>query len=225
MTISSDIGIYEDLGLTQRPAEDRSEGELLQEDFLTLMTAQLQNQDPFEPMDNGEFLSQMAEFGTLDGIGNLESSFEDLAASLYSNQALEASTMVGKNVLVANDEGYFDGTNAMEGAVDLPSSVTDLTVTITGESGQIIRQYDMGIQPTGMVEFSWDGMDSNGNMMPAGSYHVTTEATINGSNTALETLVEGVVESVTLNAGGAGLTFNIKGIGEATFDDIKQIST
>jgi len=225
MTISNDLGVYDSLGLTQSQATDQTEGELMQEDFLTLMTAQLQNQDPFEPMDNGEFLSQMAEFGTLDGIGNLETSFEDLAASLYSNQALQASTMVGKNVLVAGDSGYFDGTNAMDGAVELPSSVTDLTVTITGSGGQIVKQYDMGVQPAGMVDFSWDGTDNSGNMMPEGNYNVITEATINGENTALETMVEGVVESVTLSSGGAGLTFNIKGIGEATFDNIKQISS
>jgi flagellar basal-body rod modification protein FlgD len=82
---------------------------------------------------------------------------------------------------------------------------------------------DMGIQPSGVANFSWDGTDSNGNKMPEGSYNIVAQATINGSNTALETLVEGVVESVTLGAGGAGLTFNIKGIGTATFDDIKQV--
>jgi len=225
MTISNNVGIYEDLGLTNNQTTDSSQGDLGQEDFLALMTAQLQNQDPFEPMESGDFLSDMAAFGTNDGIAKLQESFSDLAASLYSNQALEASAMVGKNALVAGNTGHFDGTNPVEGGVNLPSSVTDLTVTITGLGGHIIKQMDMGIQPAGVTNFSWDGTDNSGNTMPQGTYNIVAEATVNGSNTALETLAEGVVESVTLGSGGAAPTFNIKGIGEATFDDIKQIRT
>jgi flagellar basal-body rod modification protein FlgD len=187
------------------------------------MTTQLKNQDPFAPMESGEFLGQMAQFGTVNGISDLQDSFKELASSLYSNQALQASSMVGKSALVTGQSGHFDGTNSVEGGVNLPSSVTDLKITITGIGGNIIKQMDMGIQPSGVANFSWDGTDSNGNKMPEGSYNIVAQATINGSNTALETLVEGVVESVTLGAGGAGLTFNIKGIGTATFDDIKQV--
>ncbi len=225
MTISNDVGIYEDLGLTNNQTTDTSNGDLGQEDFLALMTAQLQNQDPFEPMESGDFLSDMAAFGTNDGIAKLQESFADLATSLYSNQALEASAMVGKKALVAGDSAHFDGTNVVEGGVELASSVTDLTITITGIGGHIIKQMDMGIQPSGVTNFSWDGTDSDGNPMPEGTYNIVAEATVNGSNTAQVTLVEGLVESVTLGSGGAAPTFNIKGIGEATFDDIKQIRT
>jgi len=225
MTISNDVSVYEDLGLTKNQTTDTSNGDLGQEDFLALMTAQLQNQDPFEPMESGDFLSDMAAFGTNDGISKLQESFADLATSLYSNQALEASAMVGKKALVAGDSAHFDGTNVVEGGVELPSSVTDLTITITGVGGHIIKQLDMGIQPSGVTNFSWDGTDSSGNVMPEGTYKIVAEATVNGSNTAQSTLVEGLVESVTLGSGGAAPTFNIKGIGEATFEDIKQIRT
>lgn len=226
MAISNDVGIYEDLGLaTTSQNTESANGDLGQEDFLALMTAQLKNQDPFAPMESGDFLSDMAAFGTNDGIAKLQESFAGLAASLYSNQALEASAMVGKNALVAGNSGHFDGTNPVEGGVNLPSSVTDLTVTITGLGGNIIKQIDMGVQPSGVTSISWDGTDNSGNSMPEGSYNIVAEATVNGENTALETLVEGIVESVTLGSGGAAPTFNIKGIGEATFDDIKQIRT
>ncbi|MDH3354514.1 MAG: flagellar hook assembly protein FlgD, partial [Chromatiales bacterium] len=204
-------------------ANAKKQGELGQEDFLTLMTTQLKNQDPMAPMDNGEFLSQMAQFGTVNGIEDLQSTFKELASSLYSNQALQASSMVGKNALVPGTTGYFDGTKSIQGGVNLPSSVTDLKVTITGLGGNIIKQMDMGIQPSGVTDFTWDGTDSSGTPMPAGTYNIVAEATVNGENTSLETLVEGVVESVNLGTGGSGLTFNIQGIGAATFDDIKQI--
>ena len=133
--------------------------------------------------------------------------------------------MVGKKALVAGDSAHFDGTNVVEGGVELPSSVTDLTITITGIGGHIIKQIDMGIQPSGVTNFSWDGTDNSGNVMPEGTYNIVAEATVNGSNIAQSTLVEGLVESVTLGSGGAAPTFNVKGIGEATFEDIKQIRT
>ena len=225
MAINNDVttNVYEELGLTRNLSADKKQGEMGQEDFLALMTTQLKNQDPFAPMESGEFMGDMAQFGTVDGISKLQESFADLASSLYSNQALQASSMVGKSALVAGNSGHFDGTNPVEGGVNLPSSVTDLKITITGVGGNIIKQMDMGIQPSGVTNFEWDGTDNNGNKMPEGSYNIVAEATVNGSNTAIETLVEGVVESVTLGSGGAGLTFNIKGIGEATFDDIKQV--
>ena len=225
MAITNDAvsSAYEELGLTQRTDPNKKQGDLGQDDFLTLMTAQLKNQDPMAPMENGEFLSQMAQFGTVNGIEDLQNTFKELASSLYSNQALQASSMVGKSALVPATTGHFDGANSVEGGVNLPSSVTDLKVTITGVGGNIIKQMDMGIQPSGVTDFVWDGTDSSGNTMPEGTYNIVAEATINGENTSLETLVEGVVESVTLGSGGAGLTFNIKGIGEATFEDIKQV--
>ncbi|MCW8825838.1 MAG: flagellar hook assembly protein FlgD [Gammaproteobacteria bacterium] len=225
MSINNDLvtSAYEELGLTKSNNTDKKQGELGQEDFLALMTTQLKNQDPFAPMESGDFLGDMAQFGTVNGIEDLNNTFKELASSLYSNQALQASSMVGKSALVSGNSGHFDGTNPFEGGVNLPSSVTDLKVTITGVGGHIIKQMDMGIQPNGVTNFSWDGTDNNGNVMPEGSYNIVAEATINGENTALETLVEGVVESVTLGSGGAGLTFNIKGIGEATFEDIKQV--
>ena len=80
--------------------KDKSLG---QDEFLELMMTQLQNQDPLNPAESGEFLSQIAQFGTVNGITELQQSFSTLASSLQSNQALQASTMVGRSVLVENN--------------------------------------------------------------------------------------------------------------------------
>ena len=76
------------------------EGDLGQEDFLHLMLTQLKNQDPFKPMESGEFLGQIAQFGTVQGLAGLQTSFDSLSSSLVSNQALQASTVVGRSALV-----------------------------------------------------------------------------------------------------------------------------
>ena len=82
---------------------NRDQGELGQAEFFDLMVTQLKNQDPFKPMESGEFLGQIAQFSTVDGIGGLQRSFESLAGSLQSSQALQASTMVGRSVALPGD--------------------------------------------------------------------------------------------------------------------------
>ena len=106
-----------------------------QEDFLELMTTQLQNQDPFKPMENGDFLAQMAQFSTVDGIQNLQKSFEQLSQSLVSNQALQAAGLVGRSVLAPTGLAALESGGAVKGVVSLPASSSEVTVHITDASG------------------------------------------------------------------------------------------
>ena len=126
-----EINTYENIsGLrtTTDPSEEDSRTELGQDDFLKLMTEQLANQDPFEPMENGEFMGQIAQFGAVDGINNLLTSFNDLAVNLQSSQALQASNIIGRQVLVNHDQGYLPETGTLDGAVELDSSASNTSV-------------------------------------------------------------------------------------------------
>jgi flagellar basal-body rod modification protein FlgD len=220
--------LYESLGLkTERSAQQTAQagnsGELMQEDFLTLMTAQLKNQDPMAPMESGEFLGQMAQFGSVKGLSDLNTSFASLSESLYSNQALMASSMVGKHALVAGNSGELPADGQLRGSVDLPQSVGSLMLSITDASGQPVKQIDMGVQSAGMVDFAWDGTNSAGEMMAPGTYQVKANAISNGVNTGFETFIEGEVRSISLGAGGSKMSFDIGGIGTVSFADIQQV--
>lgn len=227
MTISTNStdSLYQDIGLrTAAPkVSSQNEEDLGQEDFLELMTAQLQNQDPFAPMESGDFLGDMAQFGTVSGIEQLQKSFEGLASSLFSNQALQASSLVGKSAMVPSGSGHMSGDDGMGTVIELPSTVADLSVTVTDSVGQVIRRQDLGIQPAGEVAYQWDGKDEKGNLMPAGTYNISANATLNGTSTAMSTLIEGRIESVSLGGGGAEMNFNLTGMGSVGFNDIKQI--
>ena len=96
-------------GLELKQPEKKANDELGQSEFLDLMIAQLQHQDPLNPADSGEFLGQLAQFGTVNGITELQNSFADLATSLQSSQALQASTLVGRNVLIPGNVVNFAG--------------------------------------------------------------------------------------------------------------------
>ena len=130
--------IYEQVGLT-RSRQVESNTEMGQSDFLKLMTTQLQNQDPFSPMENTEFLSQMAQFGTVSGVDRLNGSFDSLATALNGNRALQASMIVGSQVLVSSATHRLEADAGLSGAVDLPQPVADLSVRFEDQFGGGIR--------------------------------------------------------------------------------------
>jgi flagellar basal-body rod modification protein FlgD len=222
MNTISDTKVFEDLGLQQRQ-EDKKADTIGQKDFLMLMTTQLRNQDPFKPMENGEFMGQMAQFSTVSGIQELQSAFRDLADSLYSNQALQAAGMVGHEVLVANRHGEYTGEVGLSGAVDLPDAVNNLTISVHDGAGRLVRTMELGRQPAGMASFSWDGYTDAGEAAPPGQYEFRAEAANGEAHVAFDVLVAAKVRSVTLPALGAPLTLDLAGIGQMNFSEVRQI--
>lgn len=196
--------------------------ELGQEDFLKLMTTQLQNQDPMKPMENGDFLSQIAQFSTVSGIGDLQKSFESLSESLVSNQALQAATLVGRKVLAPTGTAALAQGGSIQGSVELPSASSSVVVNIYDGAGQVIRRLDLGSQAAGPVSFQWDGLMDDGQYAPPGNYLVGAEAGFDGRTEAIETLIASEVRSVTVGNGG-GLLLDLAGSGPLEFSQVRQI--
>jgi flagellar basal-body rod modification protein FlgD len=217
------MAVFKELGLTPASNAQTKKDGLGQDDFLMLMTTQLRNQDPFKPMDNSEFLSQLAQFGTVSGINELKTLFGDLSNSLYSNQSLQAASMVGHEVLAPSGYGVLAQGGVLSGAVDLPQAVSSLSIGIYDMTGQLVRKVDLGVQPAGLVNFSWDGLASDGGSAPSGRYEIRAEANHDGVNEAYDVLLTTRVESVTLPKDGEALTLELAGIGQTNFSDIRQI--
>jgi len=203
-------------------ASSGSSTQLGQAQFLSLMVAQLKNQDPMQPMQNGEFLSQMAQFGTVSGIQDLQKSFGSLANALQSNQALMASSLVGRTVLAPGNAGYLAAGGTIGGAVDLPASTPDVVINITDSSGQLVQRLDLGAQSGGSVRFAWDGTTAAGTAAAPGVYKLTAQALDGTQQYAPGTLVEARVDSVSLG-GSNGLTLNLAGLGAVNLSDVRQI--
>lgn len=197
--------------------------ELGQEDFFRLMTAQLENQDPTKPIDNENFLAQIAQFSVVSGIGDLQKSFDTLSESLVSNQALQATNLVGHKVLAPTGIASLDANGAVKGSVELPVASSQVTISVRDTSGQIVRRLEMGNQAAGTVPFQWNGLRDDGQFAGAGKYFVTAEAvTMDGKTEAVETLVASEVRSVTLNKSG-GLMLDLEGVGPLDFDQVREI--
>ena len=210
-------------GTLQLPRESQAAAsdELGQEEFLRLMITQLRNQDPTKPLESGEFLGQLAQFGTVSGLGDLKTSFEQLASSLVSNQALQAAGLVGRSVLARSQEGFLTAGEGLTGAVDLPASSADVRVQILGANGQLIKQLTLGAHAAGNVPFAWAGDTDSGALAPSGRYAIQAQYLHGGQTLGAESLVRTVVESVSLRPGGLGV--QLRGLGEFSFNAIEEI--
>lgn len=206
------------------PVDDGSNQTLTQEDFFALLTEQLANQDPTKPVDNDQMVSQMTNFTMADGISELNDSFDSFAASMTSNQALQASSLIGQQVLVQGNIGYVsEEGQGMSGVVITDQTVQEMQIVIENEIGETIKTINAGTQAAGNIEFNWDGTDANGNPMPAGNYIVRVQGQVFGEETQLPTAVNRHVDSVSLAGSSQGVVLNLDGDVSITLDDVIQI--
>jgi flagellar basal-body rod modification protein FlgD len=194
-------------------------------DFLTLMLAQLKNQDPTSPVDSNTFLTQLAQLSQVQGITQLNTSFSALSSSLSSSQALQASSLLGHQALVNSTTANLAANGTVTGAVNVPQNTSQVLLTVKDASGVLVRQINLGAQSTGLASFSWDGKEGDGSQAPAGTYTLSAQyAGATSGGTAATTLVNGTVESVSMGAGSTGLTLNVSGLGSVPFSSVQQIS-
>jgi flagellar basal-body rod modification protein FlgD len=216
MTMISDLSA---LGMT--PPTTQTSGTTSQDTFLTLMMTQLQNQDPMQPLQSGEFLSQLAAFETAAGVDGIQSSVGQLNQSLYTSQALQAASLLGHNVLTDGSTVTLGDTNSVSGFVDLTESASPVEVQVKDASGAVVRTLDLGSQAAGRASFEWDGTDTAGNRLPPGQYTLSCDVSVNGATEAATVLTSAAVQSVTLD--GADILLNLAGGSQIPFSQVTEI--
>lgn len=195
--------------------KETASNQLGQDEFLKLMITQLQNQDPMQPMDDGQFIGQMAQFSTVEEIGGMSKSLETLAETLTASTALQASTMVGRSVLVEGEYGSLSEGQSMKGGVELSAPINNGFVQIFNASGQLVREMPLGPRGQGVALFEWDGAMSDGSTAEPGTYFIRAGFMNGETEEALPTYMTSRVASVTLNAGGSSA--------EVTTEDGQQV--
>jgi flagellar basal-body rod modification protein FlgD len=223
--IASDV--YSSLGLTASGKSAAStatadSGALQQADFLLLMTEQLKHQDPLKPMENAEFMGQLAQFSTVQGIQDLNTTVNGFSESMTSDQILRGASLVGHDVLVPSATLALDSQGGASGVVAAPSAGT-VNFTITDANGLPVTTLSVPASDAGEVAFDWDGLDAAGNRVPAGQYSIAAQhIDAEGTASTLDTYVQGTVESVTV--GAEGLYLNLPGLGTAPIEYVLRVS-
>jgi flagellar basal-body rod modification protein FlgD len=210
---------FDGLGLSLPQSATKTE--LGQEEFLNLMLTQLKNQDPFKPMESGEFLGQLAQFGTVQGLAGLQTSFDSLATSLVSNQALQAASLVGRTALVASNKASLAEGGIVEGAVDVPAATSNVKIEIRDSAGQVVRNLELGTQKAGLVRFEWDGAAQDGEPAAPGTYTMKATYQRDKGSEAADTFVAAPIDSVLF--GSDGFAVQLRGIGEVPFSTVREI--
>ncbi|SEE46960.1 flagellar hook assembly protein FlgD [Pseudomonas anguilliseptica] len=201
--------------------ETKTNKDLGKNEFLNLLVAQLNNQNPLEPQGNGEFIAQLAQFSQVEGIEKLNASMGSLLTGYQSSQALQASSLVGRKVIVPSDKAVVDTSESFKASLVLPVSSSNVYVNIYDKAGAAVGRVNLGEQAAGNVSFIWDGKDSNGNLLPPGTYKFEAQATYADGTKGLYTMLPANVDSVTL--GGKELMLNLAGLGSVPMSQVQVI--
>jgi flagellar basal-body rod modification protein FlgD len=179
----------------------------LQNTFLTLLVTQLKNQDPTNPADSSQMVSQLAQINTVTGISNLNTSLSSLATQISAGQSTQAALLIGSNVLASGSSVTVSNGAASTFGVKLDNAVSDLQVVVKNSAGQIVNTLDLGAQSAGTVPVSgWTPVDSSGKTLADGTYTISAQGTINGQQATATTLAASQVQSVVqMSDGSAGL--------------------
>lgn len=203
--------------------EPKNQKDLGRNEFLKLLVAQLENQDPLSPAENGEFVAQLAQFSSLEEAQNLSASFDNFADSFMSTQHLQATSLVGRPVHVASDTTLLGNEGAVSVLADFDKNVDGASLSVFDQSGAIVDSFQLGPQTAGRNEFVWTGTNADDERHPAGiySFAVTVSEGDEASNAPI--FVSSNVNSVTIEPGGS-LTLNLAGIGPTPMSEIIQIN-
>ena len=194
-----------------------------QSDFLTLMTAQMKNQDPFDPVDNTQMVAQMAQFSSLAGISEMNSTLQAIAAKLNATTSTDLVSWVGRTVLTEGNVAYPRSDGSLGGMIELGADAAEVNVVIEGPNGEILKSVSLGAAPAGETEFEWDGTSDTGEPAGDGPFTIRVAARdANGNAVAAQPLVWAPVTSVAMGSDGNPI-LTLPGIGRVSTTAIRQI--
>jgi flagellar basal-body rod modification protein FlgD len=180
--------------------------------FLTLLTTQLQNQNPLDPMKNEQFVAQLAQFSQLEGITNMSTSLSEVADVIRSDRIMTGANLVGKSVFGQTGRISTDGVNASVIEFDLPYGADQVEVGIYDPvSGALKRSIIVGPQTSGTLNISWDGRNADGSVAQPGSYIIRGNVLLGGASTPVVPSTYSRVETVSWDALNADLNLNLTG--------------
>ncbi len=219
-SVSNQSSVLDQYAIKDTGTQDKTLGK---DQFLQLLVAQMNNQNPLDPQTNSEFVAQLAQFTQVESLDNLNTSVESILSSTQSSQALQASSLVGRKVILSTDTAMVDTKETFKGSIALTSGTDNLFVNVLDSKGSQVARVNLGQQKTGQVTFMWDGKDSSGNVLPPGKYSFEAKASVGGKEVAMGTSLPANVDSVTLGINGGEMLLNLAGLGSIGISKVQVI--
>lgn len=198
--------------------------DLGEDTFLTLLTTQLQNQDPTDPMSNEEFVSQLAQFSQLEQMQSLNDQVEALYYVNTSMNNAAMTSLLGQSVVATSDTFHYGGEGSQEIYYDASGAATTSTLTISDADGTVVWSGSIGELEEGEGSYTWDGTDTDGQPVAAGDYTFTISASdSDGTEVTVDGLIHGVVDEMSFEDGNANPT--VDGVSVSMGDILRLTAT
>jgi flagellar basal-body rod modification protein FlgD len=195
----------------------------IQNTFLNLLVAQLQNQDPLNPMDASSMTDQLAQISTVQGIQTLNSTVQQLSGSYATSQAMQATSLIGQSVLSPGNSLNLANGSAT-GGFNLSAAADKVAVSVSSASGQVVYQTTMSNLGAGTQTFQWDGTTTAGTAAAPGQYTFSVSASSNGTSVTAAPLSLSTVTGVDGGANAAGGTTLNTTSGSVPWSQIQQVN-
>jgi len=212
---------YEDV---KNASTSKSSKEMGKQDFLTLFTAQLQNQSPLDPVKNEAFVAQLAQFSQLEALTNMQTSLDKFVSSSSSERMVGGAALIGKKIAVSDALSQLNAGGSIDASIDLPNGATGVKVSVQDAQGNLIQELTAGAQTPGTSSLTWDGKDSAGNPAPAGQYHLTGKAVVNGKTTDVSVSTMATIRSISTNPSDGSVSLEVDGGKTVLMTDVKRVA-
>ena len=218
-SLLKNVSRYEDV----KDQAKKTKEDMGKQEFLTLFTAQLQNQNPLEPVKNEAFVAQLAQFSQLEALTNMQGSLDTFVTSMSGERMLNSASLIGKKVAVSDAPTSLAPGGNINGSIDLPEGAAGIQINVIDAKGNLVQELVAGPQTPGTVPIQWDGKDAMGNPAPAGMYRLTAQAVVNGQTTSVPVDALSTVRAIFTNPSDGSVSVELEGGKSMLLSSVKRV--
>jgi flagellar basal-body rod modification protein FlgD len=218
-SLLQNVSRYEDV----KEAAKKTKEDMGKQEFLTLFTAQLQNQNPLEPVKNEAFVAQLAQFSQLEALTNMQGSLDKFVTSMSGERMLGSASLIGKKVAVTDTPTQLTKGGTIDGSIDLPMGASGIQVSVFDSQGRLVQELIAGPQLPGTTPISWNGKDAAENPVPSGLYRLSANAVVNGKNVTVPVSTLSTVRAISSNPTDGSVSVEVDGGKTMLLTDVKRV--
>ena len=220
-SLLKNVSRYEDV----KEQAKKTKEDMGKQEFLTLFTAQLQNQNPLEPVKNEAFVAQLAQFSQLEALTNMQTSLDSFVTSMSGERMLGSAALIGKKVAVTDTPTQLTTGGTIDGSIDLPMGASGIQVAVHDSQGRLVQELVAGPQTPGSMPVQWDGKDAAENPVPSGLYRLSATAVVNGQNVKVPVSTLSTVRAISTNPADGSVSVEVDGGKSMLLTDVKRVGS
>lgn len=218
-SLLKNVSRFEDV----KDAAKKTNEDMGKQEFLTLFTAQLQNQNPLEPVKNEAFVAQLAQFSQLEALTNMQGSLDTFVSTMSGERMLNSASLIGKKVAVTDTPTQLASGASMDASIDLPMGASGVQLSVFDSQGRLVQTLNAGPQMPGTTPLTWNGKDAMNNPVPSGLYRLSATAVVNGQTTNVPVSTLSTVRAIATNPADGSVNVEVDGGKTMLLSDVRRV--